>query len=123
MRKETNQSYQLHIRLETSVVLRVGKLGTFSFPAGWYIYTGSARKNIEARVRRHLSKTKRMRWHIDYLLANLYAGVMQVKLSSEEECDLNQKTKGRIVVRGFGSSDCYSHCGSHLKFSKADPLV
>ncbi len=110
------KSYQLCIRLDKDLNLTVGKLGTFSFPAGWYIYTGSARRNIGARVRRHCSKNKKMRWHIDYLLADPLAQLVEVKLFREEECYLNQRTQGRVVVPGFGSSDCGNNCGSHLKF-------
>jgi Uri superfamily endonuclease len=62
-----------------------------------------------------------MRWHIDYLLADPHASVTRVTLTSMEECCLNQETEGRIVVPGFGSSDCTDHCGSHLKFSEREP--
>ncbi len=61
-------TYQLTIHLKNKVTLTIGKLGTFEFPAGHYIYTGSAKKNIEARINRHLSQQKSLKWHIDYLL-------------------------------------------------------
>jgi len=41
-------SYQLHIELSQPCSITIGKLGEFNFPAGYYIYTGSARRHIEA---------------------------------------------------------------------------
>ncbi|NQU09864.1 GIY-YIG nuclease family protein [bacterium] len=109
------QSYQLDIRLGRARVIAVGRLGTFRFPAGRYVYTGSARRNLAARVGRHLAKSKRLRWHIDYLLACPAARVVGVRLSGRPECALNHRTRGRIIVRRFGASDCRRGCGSHLK--------
>ncbi len=111
-----NQSYQLHIRLRKRRVLNIGRLGRFAFPAGLYIYTGSARTNLQARVQRHLSRDKKLRWHIDYLLADPYVCLVDVVLSCEPECCLNQSFRGTSIVWGFGSSDCKNGCGSHLKF-------
>ncbi len=116
------RSYQLHIQLKKNTSLTVGKLGTFSFPAGWYTYTGSAKRQIQNRVARHLSRNnKKTRWHIDYLLAVPHATIMQVTLTYKEECCLNQDTKGSILVPRFGSTDCTAGCGSHLKFSDREP--
>ncbi|MBN1350009.1 GIY-YIG nuclease family protein [candidate division KSB1 bacterium] len=110
------QSYQLHITLKQPVTLQIGKLGLFEFPAGQYIYTGSAKTNIQARVQRHLRCGKKMHWHIDYLLAAPLAEITAAELFEELECALNQRTPGQIIVRGFGSTDCRNGCGSHLKF-------
>ena len=100
------RSYQIHFIIEKPVVLRIGKLGTFEFPAGRYVYTGSARKNIEARISRHLSKKKRRRWHIDYLLVTPHARIIKVKLFDRDECVVNQKTERKILVPRFGATDC-----------------
>ncbi len=110
------QSYQLHIRLLRSRRITIGRLGTFEFPKGRYVYTGSARRNLQARIRRHLARSKRLKWHIDYLLADPHARVVNVHLSGKGECVLNRETSGRIVVAGFGASDCKGGCGGHLKF-------
>ena len=64
------QSYQLFINVTKEINLKVGKLGRFIFPTGTYVYTGSAKKNIDKRIERHLSKKKKLHWHIDYLLNN-----------------------------------------------------
>lgn len=108
------RTYQLQIRLSRPVRIQVGRLGEFEFPAGRYVYTGSARRAMDARIRRHLSHTKRMHWHIDYLLAAPGAAITGVILSDEPECRLNHDTPGVIVAAGFGASDCSSGCGSHL---------
>lgn len=108
--------YQLLIRLEAPATVTVGMLGRYSFPAGWYVYTGSAKRNIQARVRRHLVKAKRLHWHIDYLLAVPEATVFRTALHHAEECVVNARTKGRVLVPGFGASDCRAGCGSHLKY-------
>jgi len=49
------RTYQLLIEVAGPLRVRIGRLGTFEFPAGVYIYTGSALRNFEARVQRHLS--------------------------------------------------------------------
>jgi len=109
-------SYQLFITLREDARLIIGRLGTFEFPAGEYIYTGSARSNFAARIRRHLSQDKKLHWHIDYLLAAPRAGIRDVRTHTEPECLLNQRTDGEIPVPGFGASDCRQHCVSHLKY-------
>jgi len=102
--------------LDTEVRLTIGRLGTFVFPAGEYVYTGSARRNMAARIRRHLSPHKVLRWHIDYLLAAPEAHIRDVRTCDVPECLLNQQVKGRTPVPGFGASDCRAGCGSHLKY-------
>jgi len=109
------QTYQLVIRVVRPVEGTVGRLGRFTFPAGAYVYTGSAKRAFEARIARHLRADKTLRWHIDYLLAAPDATVVEVIRSSTPECTLNQIVRGSIVAPGFGASDCRSGCGSHLK--------
>jgi len=109
-------TYRLYIYLCHSKTIQIGALGRYNFPAGNYIYTGSARRNIEARIRRHCSENKKLRWHIDYLLHSTDASVVNVELSTEDECCLNQSTRGKVLIPGFGASDCNSGCGSHLKY-------
>ena len=109
--------YQLHLRLDKPKRIRVGKLGVFTFPAGRYIYTGSAMNGLIGRLRRHLKKRKKLHWHIDYLLRHAKIETIFV-LETEEriECQLNSLTlslpNAKVVVKGFGCSDC--HCSSHL---------
>ena len=109
-------SYQLRIEVMRPVRVRVGRLGQFLFPAGRYIYTGSAKRNLEARIARHLRKEKALRWHIDWLLSASGVKVTEVKRSGKDECALNQQVSGVNVVPGFGASDCRNGCGSHLRY-------
>ena len=116
-----DQTYQLSIIVEQLLRTEVGKLGNCLFPAGRYIYTGSARRNLAARVARHLSKNKRLRWHIDYLLTAPGVAIEGTQRFEEPECVVNGKTPGRIVVARFGASDCRAGCGSHLKYLGHEP--
>lgn len=109
-------SYQLRIEVEQALRIEVGRLGEFSFPAGCYVYTGSARRNLEARIARHLRQEKKLRWHIDWLLTSRGVRVVGVSRSARDECALNQAARGAILVPGFGASDCRAGCGSHLRY-------
>lgn len=110
-------TYQLHIHLGHEQSLTIGRLGRFTFPAGEYVYTGSARRNIHARLARHCRSKKKLRWHIDYLLAAEGCEVVGTETFTTPECQLNRSTGGEIVAPGFGASDCSSDCGSHLKYT------
>ncbi|HSE85187.1 MAG TPA: DUF123 domain-containing protein [Candidatus Binatia bacterium] len=57
--------YSLVIELKQRKRIQVGKLGKAKFQPGIYVYTGSAMGGLRARLLRHLSDTKTMRWHID----------------------------------------------------------
>ena len=109
-------SYQLLIELKRPAAIRIGALGRHRFPAGLYVYTGSARRNMEARLCRHRSRAKTLRWHIDYFLAHPASHLVGIERSAIPECALNQQTRGEVIVRGFGSSDCRAGCDSHLLF-------
>lgn len=115
-KKPEPQTYQLTIQVKKSVLVNVGKLGRFRFPAGFYIYTGSAKRGMQNRLARHLSKKKKLRWHIDYLLADANVHVVEVDTFVESECSVNRQTVGEIIVKGFGAGDCRENCGSHLKY-------
>jgi Uri superfamily endonuclease len=109
-------SYLLIIRLDKPARIQVGRKGLFRFPAGWYVYAGSAKRGLRARIERHLRRKKKMRWHIDYLLRR--ARILYViTFADRTECELAAlllARGGRIVVPRFGSSDC--RCPSHLVY-------
>jgi len=115
--------YQLVIRLVEERIISVGRRGRFTFPSGYYVYTGRAMRGLESRIARHLRRDKKMRWHIDYLLR--HASVIEVRRYGGDlsECALS-RTVGtlpgsRIVVQGFGSSDC--RCPAHLFHFQRNP--
>lgn len=96
--------------------ITIGKLGCFHFSKGYYVYVGSAKRNIQARVDRHIQMEKKKRWHIDYLRPYLQIEGVQTYPGNEGECELfrrlMQENAGSMPVKGFGSSDC--SCFSHL---------
>jgi len=124
-------TYVLEIELKKDKVIRVGKLGEFFFPAGCYLYVGSARGGIEKRIKRHLQKDgKKFFWHIDFFLALPEAEVKKVwKKEGEEECILAGKINyakiSKIPAPGFGARDC--RCRTHffliLKKQDAENLL
>ncbi len=109
-------SYQLLIEVARPVRRRIGRLGLVEFPPGHYVYTGSAKRGLEARLERHLRRTKALRWHIDYLLTARGVRVTGVRRSGRDECVLNRAVQGKIVCARFGASDCRAYCASHLKY-------
>lgn len=110
-------TYQLLIDVRQPVSCVIGRLGTFPFPAGRYVYTGSAQRAFEARIARHCRKGgKNLRWHIDYLLEAPGVSVVEVVRSRRGECALNKKTGGTVPVPHFGASDCSAGCRAHLKY-------
>ena len=115
--------YQLIVRLPKACDISVGLHGRFSFHAGYYVYTGSAKRGLESRISRHLRKRKKLRWHIDYLLR--YGEIIAVKRYGNilSECGLNRRVErlpgSRIIVAGFGSSDC--RCPAHLLYFERNP--
>jgi Uri superfamily endonuclease len=120
--------YQLLIRLDQPVPIRIVSLGPFTLPPGWYVYSGSARRASAARLARHLRKRKTRRWHIDYLLTQPHARVVAVRLWRWQpglECAVNQALvrshRASPAIPGFGSSDCRKHCPAHLLFLRDPP--
>ncbi len=110
----------MFISISNDIEISVGKLGLLKFTGGEYIYTGSAMKNLIQRVERHKRKEKKIKWHIDYLLANAFVSISEVKIKYsiiKEECKINQESiqfyDAEIPVKKFGSSDC-KKCQSHL---------
>ena len=104
-------------------VISIGSLGEIRFEEGYYIYVGSAMGNIKTRIARHLRKRKKLRWHIDYLLAEAEK-VKAFPVYTEQvlECRLAEELS-RLAdnsIAGFGCSDC--RCSSHLFYFREDPL-
>lgn len=111
-------SYILIIEIPHKVNVKVGALGTVTFPQGFYAYCGSAMGGLGARINRHLRREKKIRWHVDYLLEE--GGVKRLIYAPTHErleCQLAQRF-GEVFhsFPGFGSSDC--GCPSHLFFSE-----
>ncbi|MBI2321473.1 MAG: GIY-YIG nuclease family protein [Chloroflexi bacterium] len=117
-------SYLLVLELDHAATLRVGRLGSQRFAAGWYVYVGSALGGLVQRVARHLRASPVRRWHLDYLRA--VAGVREVHLLPSvrrQECELAAALAAlpgaSLPVLGFGASDC--RCRAHLVYFAAQP--
>ena len=108
--------YQLLIHLNRRCQIQVGAIGPVTFQAGYYRYTGSAKRNLQARLARHCRQNKPLRWHIDYLTCHPAARVIQTMTFHGNECQLNQASPGVVTVPRFGASDCRQGCGAHLKY-------
>jgi Uri superfamily endonuclease len=108
--------YVLVISVGKDISVNVGALGVVNFEKGLYAYVGSAQKSLEKRIERHLGRTKRKFWHIDYLLNDDSVEVLKVfykNVGKSEECKVANKIGERgVPTKGFGSSDC--KCKSHL---------
>lgn len=123
--------YALFMELKQSSILKVGRLGEYELPSGYYIYLGSARGpgGLRARLGRHLSGSNRFHWHIDYLrevtavIGYGYIGTGQgnppgLSLECQWSQALANQLKGTIPIPKFGASDCRSGCPAHLIYFK-----
>jgi len=117
-------TYILVLTLSGEVDIAAGKLREFSFPAGYYLYIGSALKGLFSRLKRHIEVSKRRHWHIDYLREKAQVVEIWYLVSDERlECNLYRAAMAmpgsRQMIKGFGSSDC--HCDSHLVYFERMP--
>jgi Uri superfamily endonuclease len=110
--------------LDRGADIAVGRLGTYLFPAGYYLYLGSALGGLFPRVRRHVRGRGKVHWHVDYL--RRYAGVAEVWYLVSDlrwECSWYRTASGLpqavVPVTGFGSSGC--GCRSHLVYFASMP--
>jgi Uri superfamily endonuclease len=119
--------YVFLMRLTEPRSIQVGALGLFDFPEGWYLYTGSAKRNLAKRVERHWSLKQKLRWHIDHLAtapgSEPVGAIVVPDSAGISECFLNREIErgfgGQVPAPGFGASDCKAGCPAHLFFSRA----
>ena len=106
-------SYLLKIENNKEKKINIGRLGKINFKKGFYVYVGSAKKNLNQRIKRHFSQNKKIFWHIDYLLKEKGVRIIKVWKSGSEECKIAKVLSlyGK-AIKNFGSSDC--GCGGHL---------
>ena len=109
-------TYVLVITLGSDLTTEVGALGTLSFPAGVYLYTGSALGGLDQRVSRHIRHEKTVKWHIDRLTVAADSVIAYESYPDYvPECELASMAGdcGMVPsVDGFGCSDC--SCHTHL---------
>lgn len=119
-------TYALLFERPLSSPIVIGKLGSFEFPTGFYLYVGSALGpgGLAGRLRRHLSPTKKVHWHVDYLsqgstLIEIWYSLGQVRLEHRWAAAMGRLDGARNPAPGFGSSDC--RCDSHLCYFARRP--
>jgi Uri superfamily endonuclease len=112
-------TYILVLHLAQEKEIAIGRLGCFLFPAGFYLYVGSALGpgGLAARLARHRRLDKKMRWHIDYLRAcTAWVGAYYATGQERRECSwaraLWSLPGASLPAPRFGASDC--RCPAHL---------
>ncbi len=116
-------SYALWLALKSPARIHVGRLGVVDFPAGDYLYLGSAHGSggLKSRLRHHLRTANSPHWHIDYLrrVAAVY-GIFYAVSEAPLECVWSQALVQAMTALkpapGFGASDCHNGCGTHLVY-------
>lgn len=116
-------SYIMIMELQQAESIAVGSLGVLDFQPGFYLYIGTAKKNLTQRVNRHLRKRKKYHWHIDYLREKAEnCTALPIRSSELLEHRLAQAV-GKIAdwqVPGFGATDC--RCATHLFAMRDNPI-
>lgn len=115
-------AYIVILRLKRDAKISVGNLGPIRFQKGYYIYIGSAKRNLSKRLARHQRKRKNLFWHIDYLRQYTdHCASLPVRASTHLECKIANALKGISLwsIPRFGSSDC--GCYSHLFGMRDNP--
>ena len=119
-------TYSLVLRLGRPVLIRVSRK-TFRLGKGIYVYTGSARNpgGLGARISRHLSKQKKIHWHIDHLTQSLHCTILGVvycvsnRRLESRICRLFSEDSRFVAMSGFGASDDIEN-DSHLFLSRSN---
>ena len=115
--------YTILLALGKAEKIEVGSLGTISFAAGYYAYTGSARgsggcKRVDRHIRIIQGIVSTRRWHIDYLLPETdFQEVFITRTTRDLECRIALMIEEKLrPIKGFGCTDC--HCLSHLHYAE-----
>jgi len=108
--------------IPVGLTIKIGRLGKFYFRRGIYFYTGSAQRNLPARIERHGRKKKLLHWHIDYLSVKArMLGAITISGQREHECEVAGELGElfELAVPRFGASDC--RCAGHLFYAQRLP--
>ncbi len=120
---QNSGSYLLLLQLNQETPLFIGINKNYHLPLGYYVYVGSAKKNLKQRISRYFRKNLKKRWHVDYLLekARLIKGIPIVS-REDLECAIAKALLNISdqCIKNFGSSDCL--CTGHLFYFSRNPL-
>ncbi len=119
-------TYLLVLHCRAHIVRQVGVLGPVALVPGLYLYIGSARRGLAARLARHARSLKKHRWHIDYLLDGTALRLAEIWISgSLKECALaaliRQLPEVVLPQPGLGASDC--RCRTHFYRYTGNPAA
>ncbi|MDI6695516.1 MAG: GIY-YIG nuclease family protein [Anaerolineales bacterium] len=127
--------YAVEFYLPQDQYIQIGRLGAATFPAGSYLYLGSAQGagGVRSRLGRHLKhlQSQKTRWHIDYFHRHAQPRAWCFLLGAPRtgaplECRWSQavwKTPSASVpMQGFGASDCRYACPAHF-FAICDEIA
>ena len=116
-------SYLILLELPHPRRITVGALGTRDFPAGFYVYVGSAQRGLSRRIARHRRKRgSSLHWHVDYLRREasvVDSWAIREPYRREEEIAGAVAALAERSEPNFGSSD--SSRESHLFYWSTDP--
>jgi sugar fermentation stimulation protein A len=121
---EDRGAYLLILKVTHDMTTPVGVKRSIFFKKGYYIYAGSAQKNLTQRIERHKRQRKKLFWHIDYLTkVSEFRAALPLRTVNDLECQLAHALKdiAEGEIAHFGASDC--SCTSHLFFMSHDPLL
>ncbi len=118
-------TYLLEIFAKKDFTIEAKKFKDLTFPKGYYYYSGSAQKNYEHRLLRHIKPYKTIHWHIDHLTTIKSNKINKLFLfenaPKEFECKIVQDLISLFGLsekfHGFGNGDCKT-CGTHLLYSE-----
>ncbi len=122
-------TYVLALWLDAPQRIWIGRLGATHFPSGGFLYVGSAfgPGGVQARLARHwrrFASGKQAHWHVDHLREHaVWVGAWACDSGQRLECvwaaALLQLSDAKVIVPGFGASDC--RCSAHLVHVPALP--
>jgi Uri superfamily endonuclease len=122
-------TYVMILHAEQSIVLRIGRLGTFWLPAGYWLYVGSAfgAGGVKARTDRHRDPTVPKMWNLDHLKAvarpvELWWTHETRKMECPWAMSLAELPGYRCPVARCGGNDCKS-CPAHFYQTLEEPAA
>ncbi len=116
-------NYFIILHLPEEKDIEIGSRGMMHFPAGYYVYVGSAKKNLDQRINHHRHLRKKMHWHMDYLRREAdFIGAIPIRTKSELEHDMARAVSAISdwTIPSFGCTDC--HCATHLFGFHENPM-
>jgi Uri superfamily endonuclease len=113
-------TYVVVLRAGEPAVVRLGALGTFRMPAGYWLYVGSAfgSGGVARRTNRHLGGTGHLLWNVDHLrgFANpteLWWTHHPIKVECRWAMALASRPECCVPAPRAGARDC-KRCPAHL---------